>query len=760
MAPYRACLWLCLGLATGRADDAFFDEKVRPILESRCYECHSASHKVKGGLRLDVREGWAAGGDAGPAIQPGRPDDSLVITAVRYEDSDLRMPPKRKLPSAEIAVLEEWVRRGAPDPRDGPARLGAAGVDVEKGRRHWSYQPLSSAPAAAPADPAWARTEVDRFLLASWEKAGARPTPDAGAETVARRLWFRLVGLPPTPGELAAFVAEHARDPAAALAKAADRLLASPQFGEHWGRHWLDVARFAESSGGGRTLLFQDAWRYRDYVIEAFNQDRPFADFIREQIAGDLLPAATPVDRRRAITATGFLALGPTNYEEQDKQQLRFDIIDEQLDTLGRAFLGQTIGCARCHDHKFDPISQRDYHALAGIFANTHTLHNTTDNVARWIDVSLPVDPQRETELAAQEARIAAMKSEQQELQARLKRRVGEEEKRMPDGQALPVSALAGVVVDDADAKAVGEWRASTNQKTYIGAGYRHDVNEGKGAKTLTFVPAIPEGGRYEVRLSFTAAPGRAANVPVLVFHADGEATVTVDQTQPPPLAGRFISLGVYRFEKDGAGFVMISNEGTRGYVVVDAVQFLPEGAMPMEALPSDAVDVTALRDQVKALETRIKAERAAGPRRPRAMSVRAEPKPADTHIRVRGIESMRGASVPRGFPAVFPHNHAHPIPADAGGRLELANWLADPANPLTSRVTVNRIWTWLYGEGLVRSVDNFGTTGDLPTHPELLDHLARRFLESGGSTKTLVRELVLSRAWALESRVDPAARG
>ena len=364
--------------ARASADEGleFFEKRVRPLLAERCLDCHSPEKKVKGGLRLDTREGWAKGGDTGPAVVPGEPEKSLLITAIRYTDRDLQMPEKKKMPDAEIAVFEQWVKMGAPDPRGGDATVKKqTGLSLEEGRKFWCYQPVKKVAVPAVKDAAWPRGDIDHFILAKIEAAGAKPAPDAAPEVLVRRLYYNLIGLPPTPEQTDEFVKSAIGDLPSAIRTTTDALLASRHFGETWGRHWLDVARFAESSGGGRTLLFKDAWRFRDYVIEAFNADVPFDRFVREQLAGDLLPAPTPADQRRNVTATAFLALGPTNYEEQDKQQLRFDVIDEQLETLGRAFLGQTIGCARCHDHKFDPIPQRDYYALAGISrVHTHAL--------------------------------------------------------------------------------------------------------------------------------------------------------------------------------------------------------------------------------------------------------------------------------------------------------------------------------------------------------------------------------------------------
>ncbi len=751
--------------AEGDAGLEFFEKKVRPILTERCLECHSDAKKVKGGLHLDSREGWVKGGDTGPALVPGKPEESLLVTAIRWKDHDLEMPPKKKLPANEAAVLEEWVKMGAPDPREGAAvAKKQRGLTIEEGKKFWSYAPVQKPAVPAVKDTAWPRSDLDRFILAKIEAASASPAPDAAPAALVRRLYYNLIGLPPTAEEIAAFVdgSHETHESHMTYERLVDRLLASPQFGETWGRHWLDVARFAESSGGGRTLLFKDAWRYRDYVIDAFNADVPFDRFIREQLAGDLLPAPTPADARRQLTATAFLALGPTNYEEQDKQQLRFDVIDEQLETMGRAFLGQTIGCARCHDHKFDPVPQRDYYALAGIFASTKTLFNYTDNVARWIAAPLPGDGATEIALREHEAKVAALEKEIEVAKAELAEasKVVSQATTQP-GMAIAAGELPGIVIDDVDAKVVGTWKHSTHVRTFIGEGYRADDNDGKGEKTITFTPIVPTTGRYEVRLAYAPLDNRADNVRVNILHADGEDTIYVDETRVPPIDGRFISLGKFRFEKDGAGYVLISNEGTTKVVTVDALQLLPEGAEVADD-PKLSPAKSAAAQQVKKLEAKLKKLTKEGPARETAMAVADATEIAATQIRVRGIEKQRGEAVPRGFLQVALRT-APELPEKESGRRELAGWIANGDNPLTARVFVNRVWAWLFGTGLVRTVDNFGTTGEKPSHPELIDHLAQRFVAEGWSLKKLVREIVLSRTWqqavARPSVADPENR-
>ena len=730
----------------------FFEKKVRPLLAERCLECHSAEHKIKGGLRLDLRDGWVKGGDAGPAIVPGDVAKSLLIEAVHYGNLDLQMPPKKPLTKEEISILEEWVKLGAPDPRtEGAVVKKQTGLSLEAGRKFWAYAPITNPSVPNLKDTTWPQGEIDRFVLAKMETSNVKPSPAAKPDALARRLYYTLIGLPPTPQQVDEFTAAAAKDSAKAAEVLVDELLASKQFGETWGRHWLDLARFAESSGGGRTLLFKDAWRFRDYVIEAFNADMPFDQFIREQIAGDLLPAATQADQKRQCIATAFLALGPTNYEEQDKQQLRFDVVDEQIETVGRALLGQTIGCARCHDHKFDPIPQRDYYALAGIFASTRTLMSYEENVARWISQPLPEDGPQEALLVAHETKVKSLEKQLTQAKAKLtelSKYIAAE----TSAPAMPIApaSLPGIVLDDADAKVVGEWKHSVHVRSYIGKGYLSDDNKAKGERTISFTPTIPQTDSYEVRLAYTHAHVRANNVKVNILHADGEDTIYVDQSLPPPIDGRFVSLGKFRFEKDGAGYVLLSNEGTTSFVTVDALQLIPTSDKTATAKesPSDDVAVKKVKQLVKRLEAEMKQLSDHSLRRQTAMTVHDDAGAiGDAQVRVRGIEKQRGETVPRGFLQVVTTS-SPTFPAKQSGRKELAEWIASADHPLTSRVLANRIWTWAFGQGLVRTVDNFGTTGELPSHPELLDFLALKLTKQQWSVKKLLREILLSSTW------------
>lgn len=749
-------------LSRGAEDIAFFEREIRPVLVEHCYECHSTEKEFKGGLVLDSREGWAVGGDSGPAIVPGDVEGSLLIRSIRYTDHDFEMPPKTRLPAGTVAAFEKWVSIGAPDPREGEVVRASSGMSVEEGRKYWSYRPLSDPVPPTVTDTAWPAGEIDRFLLSRMETAGVSPAPQANPEALLRRLHLDLTGLPPAPDEITAFVANPSEE---AWRLEVDRLLASPRFGERWGRHWLDLARFGESYTL-RGLILREAWRYRDYVIDAFNRDLPFDQFIREQIAGDLMPATDALtERQRRFPATSFLALGNHNLEEQDKRQLDLDIVDEQLDTLGKAFLGQALGCARCHDHKFDPIPTRDYHAMAGILTSTVSLSHS--NVSNWLDLPLPLDPEEEKAFDAKDLMLAALEADLKKAEKTREEAVAADPARASTArpEVVALSELPGTVIDDTAAEKVGDWKHSVHTRSYVGEGYLHDEAQGKGLKTISFVAAVPKAGRYEVRFAWATGVNRDRAVPVTISSADGDFLVHVDQSQEPLIEGRFVSLGQYRFEANGAGFVLVSNEGTKGYVVADAVQFLPVEAVevaPETVTTNEESAVAKKRREAVAEVARVKKEIAAvrkdGPSRPRYLGVKEADTPADLAVLVRGVvHNPTGDPVPRGFlqvtsPAGFA---GEPIPANQSGRLQLADWIASSDNPLTARVYVNRVWHWMFGRGLTRTTDNFGTTGEAPAQPELLDWLARRFINGDWSVKSLVREIALSRAYRLAAPAD-----
>jgi len=747
---YTRFLALCLfapallpgAVADQAAPEEFFEKRIRPLLAEHCMDCHGAD-KQKGSLRLDHQAGWQNGGDSGPALIPGKIEESLLWKAVSYTDRDLKMPPKKKLSEAQMADLKTWITSGAHDPRTEVPGGAKHGTQMKADGSFWSFQTPAKPQPPVVKQGGWPANDIDRFILAKLEASGLKPSPDADAAVFARRLAFDLTGLPPSEGD-----AEMQQ-----LEAKVDALLASPAFAERWASHFMDMSRFAESSGGGRSLPFKDAWRFRDYLIESIRDNAPLDRMITEMIAGDILPAANAAERRRQLTATGFLALGPTNYEEQDKGMLRMDIVDEQLDTIGKSFLGMTIGCARCHDHKFDPIPTRDYYALAGIMRSTKTLKNYTDNVAHWIDSPLPFEGDQEAQLVKHEAALAKLEGEAALLKDQLRDAgsVTLRKKKQLSPQDLP-----GIVVDDSEAQKVGEWKNSSMYPPFIGGGYLHDNNLGRGEKTLTFAPKLPVAGRYEVRVAYAGGPGRAERIPATVLHADGEDLVYFKEATEALKGLQFTTLGTWRFEASGQNFVMISNAGAEGYVTVDAVQFIPADAdmpdMPAAKVSTEEQDLNARLSKV---EKEIKILKKSAPGRPEAMSVAEDEKPEDARVHIRGSVRNLGAPVPRGFLQVAMKGDVPRIPADQSGRLQLANWMTSREHPLTSRVLVNRVWHWLFGAGIVRTTDNFGITGELPSHPELLDYLAVKFMEEGWSLKKLVKEMAMSRTYRQSSSMD-----
>lgn len=612
---FQSLIVASLALSSARADDgmAFFESKVLPLLQQRCYECHSHEKKIKGGLALDLKTGWQTGGDNGPAIVPGDLVKSHLVEAVRYTNPEMEMPPKGKLISDEIAILEKWVAMGAPDSRVAKVTEKKARViDIAAGKKFWAFQPVRSAQAPAVKNTTWPLDNVDRFVLAKLEASGLSPNADADSYTWLRRVSLDLTGLPPTPEAISAFLIES-HGSSRAYEAVVDRLLASKAFGERWARHWLDLTGYADQIGTSNNVFAEHAWRYRDYIINAFNNDKPFDRFIREQIAGDLLPFTTPQERAANITATGFLVLGDVEIVAVDKLKMEHDLVDQQVSKVGTAFLGMTLGCVRCHDHKFDPITQRDYYAIAGMFRSTDSTYKTDNGVWSSVNASeMPETPEQQAKraqlLAANEAKLKSLQSE---------REVAEKEK----------AALEPQIKD-----AAKEAKAALEKK------------------------------RDELAARIKAING----------------------------------------ETEHAKF------------------FAPVA--------------------------------------PKAFAVHDRPKTDDMQITIRGNPYALGDKVKRGVMSVASWGDLPPIPANQSGRVQLAEWLVDPRNPLTARVTVNRIWQKLFGEGLVRSVDYFGVRGEAPTHPELLDHLATRFVKSGWSQKQLIRAIVLSHAYRMSSAHNTVA--
>ncbi|HSI12596.1 MAG TPA: PSD1 and planctomycete cytochrome C domain-containing protein [Chthoniobacter sp.] len=683
---------LCAAAPTPEQLD-FFEKQVRPLLSDRCYECHSAEKKTKGGLALDTRESTLKGGDTGPALVTGDPEKSLLIEAVRYANHDLQMPPKRRLADGEVKVLEEWVKMGAPDPRAAPAAKQGRVIDIAEGRKFWSFTPLARVEPPKIAD---APTPIDAFLRAKLSEKGLQPAPPTDKRTLLRRATFDLIGLPPTPEEMDAFLADTAPD---AFDKVIERLLASPHYGERWGRHWLDVARYADSNGMDENIAFGNAWRYRDYVVRAFNQDKPYDQFLTEQIAGDLLPSS-----EETIAATGFLSLGARVLAEPDMQKLEMDIIDEQMDTLGKAFLGMTFGCARCHDHKFDPVTQEDYYSMAAIFRSTRSLAAEKMGAIKFCYEHSIATPEQisekkkfDEEVKAKKAAIAAISSKARtEIRTGLQKRAAEY---LAAAVLLPEKPkLADATTVAKDAKLEAAILLTCRQ----------------------YLDLHPDAPVFAEWREFTAKK-------------DAESV----RAHYEPLFTEAIT----------------AKKGPAYDALADAKGFL--------ALPVKDADVLAAATlaQIAAMTTEVTEFEAKGPELPAIMSVTDNTVVPTLAVHLRGSYLTLGKPVERGFPEVMRTSFTKPIlPAKHSGRLELARWMASSEHPLTARVLVNRVWRWHFGQGIVTSTDNFGVLGAKPSHPELLDWLARTFIESGWSIKDLHRLIMKSAAYQQASHVSFSA--
>jgi hypothetical protein len=747
----------------------FFESNVRPLLIEKCFECH-ASHggNPDGGLTLDSLEGILRGGDSGPAIHSDSPLKSPLLQAIEYRNPDLQMPPGGKLSETQIEIFRTWIQDGTPAPDSFRTQTlptpASEALSVENALSHWAYRPI-----AHPIPPATSsrHNPIDAFLETHQSSLSLRPSPFVNERIWARRLSMDLHGINPTYEQWMAidqhFVkttaptdtggqdsSSHSGD-SEVRERWVDAMLASPRFGERFARKWMDVVRYAESLTL-RGFILPDVWRYRNYLIDSFNADAPFDQMILEQIAGDLLHDDDPQVAARRWAATTALAIGDLNYEEQDKQQLEMDAIDEQLDTVSKAFLGQTLSCARCHDHKFDPIPTSDYYALAGIFKSSVAMDH--ENVSKWVRMPLPVSRDQQ---AIYDIAMAERKELQRKIDT-LKKAIGDK----PKGNlVIPSSDFHGVVIDNRTARIVGDWQSSSSVAEYVDADYLHDKNQARGSKSATFEPQGLQPGNYTVRIAYAHGENRSSKTLVRISSADGDKTVFVNQRRPAGDDGLWQSLGKIRVEKDGQAFVIVSNEEADGYVIVDAVQFLPDGLSPRRDKPTSSntsVDVTekteeSSRSQLTQWELALSATQELLDERPMVQTLRASEKPADIAIHVRGSVHRLGAIVPRGFLSVIDRHDPelasrYRIAADANGRLELARWLVDPNNPLTARVIVNRIWSWLMGDGLVRTIDNFGTTGEAPSQPELLDYLTSEFIAHGWSVKWLVRTIVTSDAY------------
>jgi hypothetical protein len=790
---------------------AFFENQVRPLLVQACFKCHGPK-KQEAGLRLDARATLIKGGDSGPAVVPGDPAKSLLIRAVGHEATP-KMPPGKKLPEQQIAVLTRWVQMGAPWPADVQTGGIRSGPVTPEERRFWSFQPVANPPVPAVRDASWPASDVDRFILARLEARGLKPAPPADKRTLLRRATFDLTGLPPTPAEIAAFLAD--RSPGA-FARVVDRLLASPHYGERWGRHWLDVVRYADTAGETADYPVPEAYRYRNYAIDAFNRDKPYDEFVREQVAGDLLAReAAPDQYAERVVATGFLAL--SRRFGYDTEKYEYLTIQDTIDTLGQSVLGLTLGCARCHDHKFDPVSTTDYYALYGFFASTRYAFPGSERLQQ-VRALVPLVPPAEAlpRWEAFDRSLAATERELTDLQA-----AGPRVTLRPltdlDGdfelQAAPSGGSRGLpsspwlydggtsISTGAQSPYINLYRPGINGVSFPGDGANNSLGQGfQPAWTaatgplyfsLDFRGSGPGKGTYRVFLGH--GPGRSVAVEVFanadtLFVRNGRSVETVRALKPGVWYNLQLALDlraktysgkvgvpgemtafagkafdprwdgkVDYFGIDGLGHV----GGVKAALDVDnvAVRAIPIPALAVTPPPAPAAKPVPASPEVEKRRAELRRQLTAMIESgPYAMAYAvADGTAQDVRVHQRGEPTKLGDVVPRRFLEIL---GGEPLPADVegSGRLQLARWLTKPTNPLTARVLVNRLWQHHFGNGLVATPNDFGAHGRRPSHPELLDHLARRFLDGGWSVKAIHRRIMLSQTYQMSAMEDPRA--
>ena len=725
----------------------FFEQKVRPIFVDHCYKCHSSeSGKAKGGFQLDTRDSLLKGGDTGPAIVAGQPEKSLLIKAVSYTDENLQMPPTKggggKLSDAQIAALTEWVKIGAPDPR--LAKDSAAHQPetiASNAKTHWAFQPIRNPVPPKVKNGRWVKTPVDTFILSALEARNLNPSPQADRRTLIRRATFDLIGLPPTPAEVANFLADKSPD---AFAKVIDRLLASPRYGERWGRHWLDIARYADTKG----YVFEEerrypySYTYRDYVIRSFNEDLPFNQFLAQQIAADLLPLG---EDKRPLAALGYLTLGRRFVNNIH------DIIDDRIDVVCRGMMGLTVACARCHDHKYDPIPTRDYYSLYGVFASS-------------------MEPDEEPLLGMKDeskAHDEYVAEHQKRVQEKTDYRLGKELE-----TARKLRQQAGDYLF-----AVYDSEQLTNKAEIDTLAPKRKLDRGVLQRWITWVEANaktnhPVLGPYAV-LSKFATNDFEQKAGEYVKHLPENSSIN------PLIAGSLAShppkemkqvtecYGTVLKEVDERWEALVAksdkqNTNAAPSQLPDAneealrqVLYAADAPANLPRSEFDRLYDVQTSQKLRELQRKIEQLDATHPGAPaRAMALVDRPSPHNVHVFVRGSPDNQGPEAPRQFPAVLSPNRK---PFEQGsGRLELAQAVIDPKNPLTARVLVNRLWQHHFGAALVRTPSDFGMRSDPPSNPDLLDYLATQFVQGGWSIKKLHRLLMLSSTYQQTSEDNP----
>ncbi|HZZ76915.1 MAG TPA: DUF1549 domain-containing protein, partial [Gemmataceae bacterium] len=727
----------------------FFERKVRPVLAAHCFECHGEKRQ-RGDLRLDSRAAILEGGEQGPAIVPGNPEKSLLVKAINH-DGKLKMPKNKKLTRDDIDVLTQWIKMGAPWPgsdKATPTRKGEFQIS-DKDRAHWAYQPVKRPEPPAVKNRGWVRNPIDAFILAKLEAKGLSPAPPASKHEIARRLYYDLTGLPPTPKDVEAFVNDSAPD---AYEKLIDRLLASPQYGEKWGRHWLDLVRYAETNSYERDNPKPHIWRYRDYVIRAFNEDKPFDRFLREQLAGDEIYPGN----NDALIATGFYRLGVWDDEPVDPKQARYDGIDDIIATIGQSMLGMTLDCARCHNHKIDPIAQKDYYRMVAFLHGVNHYRGGGPDDVRPVGNAEQMDAYRKIVQAHEEKRA--------KTQTAITEIENEFRKLYKPGAQL--------VGGDLDELTYRFYRNAWNKLPDF-TQFKHE-DEGKLPKKLFDISPrtrneafgfvydgfliVPQDGKYTFYLDSDDGSRLSLNGKAILTY-DGIHGMGKVQTKSVELKKGRTPIKLEYFQNVFGYGLYVGWSG-------------PGFAKRSLSAPSDTNIAADLTEHIHREGARVLGDKKyqqwfsllkqmnylrQAPKMPKVdmclCVVEGGPNAPETFVFNRGNPHVLGDKVEPGYPSVF----GLPIPKipepkpgakSSGRRTVLADWIASKDNPMTARVMVNRIWMHLFGQAFVRTPDDLGVMSEAPTHPELLDYLASWFLENGESLKNLHRIILLSRAY------------
>ena len=677
MIKHAIALLAAAGFAVAAEPSDYFELHVRPVLATRCYTCHTDAKS--GGLQLDTRDHMLAGGKSGPAIKPGDPDNSLLMQAIRQTHPRLKMPPGGKLKDEEIAAIATWVKSGAVWPA-GPAKPPAYVITSEQ-RNFWSFRPVVEPAPPQVKDAKWARTPLDRFILAKLEAKGLAPAAAADRRTLIRRAYLDLTGLPPLPEEVDAFERDKSPD---AFAKVVDALLASPRYGERWGRYWLDIARYSDDKlNSTEDEPYKNGFRYRDWVISAFNADMPYNQFVKAQIAGDLLP-----DKDKYEAGLGFHALSP-------------EMQDDRVDATTRGFLGLTVACAQCHDHKFDPIPQSDYYSLLGIFANT--------NLSQ-----VPLAPKDQVDA------FNAAKKKVDDKQKELNDFVSEQATSL---SGILATHTAGYMLSEAgfDAETLDKW------KKYLASPQKEHP-----FLKAWFAAKTPEEKKKA-----------ATDFETLVLAVDAEKKQIDDKNH--------ITLGANPNRNDLSQANLASMDRDR-FVLWEDLFSPGKGILYYGDGKIDRLLSGQWKQHLDRLHADLAAlKKAMPPDYPYLQTIEDKKQISEQKIWLRGDRNNPGGPAPPHFVSILSSGEPKRFTSGAG-RLEIANAIADPANPLTARVIVNRIWQHHFGQGIVRTPSNFGAQGDRPSEPELLDYLAAEFVRNGWSIKKLHRTIMLSAAYQLSA--------